>query len=308
MSRNVILIADPGIDTAFAIALALHDPSLNVIGLLPCAGNVSADQATQNVRTLTELLDPAKWPKVASAVPVQYELDGTSLHGPHGLGDLQFPVSTRNPPPPADKVLIELVRQHPRDVSVICLGPCTTLSHALNRDPEWPKLVERLVIVGGAHRDPGNAGPVSEFHLWLDPDAAKAVLRTDAQPILIPLDVTRKLILSPTELLDLPNPTSRTCTFLRQIVPYALRASMSLYGIEGFHLKDVLGIAAVALPGSVSTQPKYVEIETRGEFTRGMSVVDDRRNPAGPPNVQLGVGAAIGEIRQYIERTLKAAA
>ena len=126
--------------------------------------------------------------------------------------------------------------------------------------------------------------------------------------MLIPLDVTRQLILSPSEIFDLPNPTSKTCTFLRQIVPFALRASMSQYGIEGLHLKDVLGVAAVALPGSITTALKYVEIETKGEFTRGMSVVDDRRNPGGPANVQLGIAAAIGEIRQYIDRTLKAAA
>ena len=308
MPRKVIIIADPGIDTTFAIALALHDPNLDVIGLLPCAGNISAEQATQNVHILTDVLDPCKWPRVASAIPVKYELDGTSSHGPSGFGDLQLPVSTRNPPPPSDKVLVELIREHPRDVSVICLGPCTTLAHALNRDPEWPNLVERLVIIGGVHREPGNAGPVAEFHLWLDPDSAAAVLRSEANPVLITLDVTRKLILSPTEIFDLPNPSSKTCSFLRQIVPFALRASMSHYGIEGLHLKDVLGIAAVALPGSITTSPRYVEIETKGEFTRGMSVVDDRRNTGGPANVQLGVGAAIGEIRQYIDRILKAAA
>lgn len=307
MSRKVILVADPGIDTSFAIALALHDPNLDVIGLLPCAGNVSAEQATTNVKVLTDVLDPRKWPRTATAVAVQYESDGTASHGPTGFGDLEFPVSLRNSQPPADKVLIELVREHPRDVSVVCLGPCTTLAHALKRDPEWAHLVERLIIVGGAYREPGNSGPVSEFHLWLDPESAKLVIHSEVNPILIPLDVTRKLIFSPSELLDMPNASSKTVSFLRQIVPFALRTSMNQYGIEGYHLKDVLGLAALALPGSISTTPKYMEIETKGELTRGMCVVDDRRNPAGRPNVQLGVGAAIGEIRQYIERILKAA-
>ncbi|MFO0936972.1 MAG: nucleoside hydrolase [Gemmataceae bacterium] len=307
MTRKVIIIGDPGIDTTFAIALALHDPNLDVIGLLPCAGNVSSDQATQNMHILTDVLDPRKWPRLASAVPIQYETDGTSSHGATGFGDLQLPVSTRNPPPPADRVLIDLVREHPRELSVICLGPCTTLAHALNRDPEWPKLIDRLVIVGGVYREPGNAGPLSEFHFWLDPESASVVMKSDANPTIIPLDVTRQLILSPTEIFSLPNPTSKTGTFLRQIVPFALRSSMSQFGIEGLHLKDVLGVAAVALPGSIETTPKFMEIETRGEFTRGMCVVDERRNVGGPPNVQLGIRAAIGEIRQYIDRVLNAA-
>lgn len=305
--RKVILIADPGIDTTFAIALALHDPNLDVIGLLPCAGNISAEQATQNVLVLTDVLDPRKWPKTASAVSVKYELDGISSHGPHGLGDLKFPVSTRNSPPPADKVLVDLIRENPKEVSVICLGPCTTLAHAIQRDAEWLKLVDKLIVVGGAYREAGNSGPVSEFHFWVDPESVKKIIQTDIHPTIIPLDVTRKLILSPTELLDLPNPTSKASTFLSQILPFALRTSMSQFGIEGYHLKDVLGIAAIALPGCVSTTPKYVEIETKGEITRGMCVVDDRRVPSGRPNVHLAIGAAIGEIRQYIERVLKAA-
>lgn len=308
MPRKVIIIGDPGIDTSFAIALALHDPDLDVVGLLPCAGNVSAEQATQNVHILTDVLDPRKWPRVASAVPVQYEIDGTSSHGPTGLGDLNLAVSMRNPPPPADKVLIELVREHAREVSIVCLGPLTTLAHALNRDRDWPKLVERVVIVGGVHRESGNSGPVSEFHFYLDPDAAKAVLAAELHPLMIPLDVTRKLIFSPTEAFDLPNPTSKTCSFLSQIIPFAMRASMNQYGIEGLHLKDILGIAAVAVPGSIAMHKRCVEIETKGEFTRGMSVVDERRNAGGPPNVDFATNAAVGEIRQYIDRILKQAA
>ncbi len=304
MAKKVILIADPGIDTAFAVALALHDPGLDVLALIPTAGNISAERATINCHVLIDLLDPPKWPKLASALPFKYESDGASLHGPQGFGDLAFEAAPRNPPPPADKVLIELIREHPREVTVICLGPCSTLAAALTRDPDLAGLVERVVMVGGAYREPGNVGPVAEFHVWLDPEAAKQIFHADCHPALIPLDVTRKLVLSPTELLELPNPQSRTCKFLRQVVPFALRASASLYGIEGFHLKDVLGVAAVALPGCVSTQPKCVDVETRGDATRGMTVVDDRRTPAGPPNVHLAIGAAIGEIRQYVERIL----
>ena len=46
MTEKIILVADPGIDGAFAVALALHDPTLEVLGLAATAGNVSAEQAT----------------------------------------------------------------------------------------------------------------------------------------------------------------------------------------------------------------------------------------------------------------------
>ena len=307
MPRKVVLVADPGIDTAFAIALAFHDPNLDVIGLLPTAGNVPALQASSNVHLLITQFDPPKWPRTAAALPVEFEHDGTALHGPDGLGGLNLPITAKHQPHPADKVLCELVRQHPREVTVICLGPATTLAAAFHRDPELHGLIDRVVLVGGVWKDPGNAGPVSEFHFHLDPDAARTVLRADVHPLIVPLDVTRKLVLSPTELLSLPNPDSRTCQFLRQIVPFGIRASSNRYGIEGFHLKDVMGVAAVALPGSVTTEERPVDVETRGDLTRGMMVVDARRHGAAKPNAQVGVEAAIGEVRQYIERILKAA-
>ena len=307
MPRKILLIADPGIDTSFAIALALHDPNLDVIGIIPCAGNVSAQQACANVQLLITQFDPPKYPRTASAIAVEYERDGTALHGSDGLGGLNLPIADKHQPHPAEKLFAELIRSHPREVTVICLGPTTTVATAFQRDPELPAMLDSLILVGGSWRDPGNAGPVSEFHFYLDPESTKRCLKVGLHPIIVPLDVTRRLVLSPAELLDLPNPESRTCQFLRKIVPHGIRASSNLYGIEGFHLKDVLGIAAVALPGSITTEERYVDVESKGELTRGMLVVDARKSPAGKPNAFIGVEAAIGEIRQYIVRTLKTA-
>jgi len=93
--------------------------------------------------------------------------------------------------------------------------------------------------------------------------------------------------------------------FLRQIVPYGIAATANTYGIEGFHLKDVLGTVAVAVAGCVSSEPHFVGIETRGDLTRGMTVIDTRATPAGPPNARVATGVAVAEVRTYIEQTLK---
>jgi inosine-uridine nucleoside N-ribohydrolase len=307
MPRKVIIVADPGIDTAFGVALALNDPNLDVIGLLPSAGNVSAEQATANVHTLIDVIDPPKWPRLAAALPVRYDSDGLALHGPGGLGGVTFPSATRHALHLADKVLCELVHEYPRQATIVNLGPLTTLAAALDRDPGLPAVLDQTVIVGGCWREPGNAGPTSEFHIALDPDAAKRVFHAELHPLLIPLDVTRKLIFSPTDLLELPNPDSRTCQFLRKIVPFGIRASSNLYGIEGFHLKDVLGTVAVALPAAVSSETHVVDVETKGELTRGMVVIDARPSPTGIPNARVANGVAVHEIRDYILKTLKSA-
>ena len=307
MTHKVVLISDPGIDGAFAVALALNDPDLDVLALLGTAGNVSAEQATRNVHILIEQLDPPRWPRLGAALPVEYEIDGTRLHGAGGLGGVQFPCAQLHHPHPSDRLLVDMVRQHPHEVTVICMGPLTVLARALDRDPELPHLVHRLICLGGTVGEPGNAGPVTEFHFACDPLAARQVLRCGAPITLIPLDVTRKVLFSPADLMELPCGESRTCQFLRKIVPYGIMATSNLYGLEGFHLKDVLGVAALSVPGAVSTRMMAADVETRGELTRGMAVVDQRPWVKSEPNLEMGVGVDGAAVRAYLERVLRRA-
>src|SRR5262245_45455978 len=193
MAHKVILIGDPGIDGAFAVALALHDPTLDGLALLATAGNVPAEQATRNVHILVEQIDPRRWPRLGAALPVEYDIDGTRLHGPGGLGGVEFHCAELHHPHPSDRLLVDLVRQNPKQVTVICMGPLTVLARALDRDPELPSLVHRLVCLGGTMNETGNSGPVSEFHFACDPLAARQVLRCGAPITLISLDVTRKV-------------------------------------------------------------------------------------------------------------------
>jgi inosine-uridine nucleoside N-ribohydrolase len=304
MMRKVILVTDPGIDGAFAAALALLDPNLDVLALAASAGNVGAEQATQNVQTLVEQIDPPRWPRLGAAPPVEYSLDGTRLHGPGGLGGVSFPCAQLHHQHSSDKLLCDLVHQNAGDVNLLCLGPLTVLARAFDRDPELPKLVQRLVCVGGAWHEPGNASAVAEFHFFCDPASARQVLHCGVPLTLVPLDITRKVVFSPTDLLELPAPESRSCRFLRKIVPYGIRMTSNLYGIEGFHLKDVLGVVAVALPGVLTVKPMPVDVETRGELTRGMSVVDARPEHKTTANVDLAVAIEVAPVREYIRRIL----
>jgi inosine-uridine nucleoside N-ribohydrolase len=306
MARKVIIVADPGIDGAFAIALALRDPELEVIGLAATAGNVAAEQATRNVHILIEQLDPARWPRLGAALPAEYGIDAVKLHGPNGLGGVDFPCAQLHHPHPSDKLISDLVHLYPKEVAVVLLGPATVFARALDRDSEMASLVERLIIVGGAWHEPGDAGPVSEFHFLCDPAAARQVLRCGAPITLLPLDVTRKLLLAPTELLQLPAPQSPATSFLRQIVPQGIAGASSLYGVEGFYLQDVLGLIPLSMPAVLTTRSVVADVELRGELTRGMSVFDVRWSSSAKPNVDLATGVDVQAVREYIQRLLTA--
>jgi inosine-uridine nucleoside N-ribohydrolase len=304
MARKAVLVCDPGIDGAVAVALALLDPDIDLLGLAATAGNVPPEQATRNVHVLIEQIDPARWPRLGAALPIEYDRDNTRLHGPGGLGGTDFPCAQLHHPHPSDKLLSDLVRQHPKEVTVLLLGPATAFARALDRDPDLATLVERLVIVGGAWHEPGDAGPVAEFHFACDPAAARQALRCGAPVTLVPLDVTRKVVFSPSELMQMTEADTRTCRFLRKVVPHAIAPTASLFGVEGTYLPDVFGLLALTQPGAVSTRAVTADVETRGELTRGMSVIDVRWGGAAKPNVDLAVGVDGAAVRQYVQRTL----
>src|ERR1700677_4685125 len=285
MSEKVVLVSDVGIDGAFAVTLALFDPNLEVLGLAATPGNVSAEQATHNIHVLIEQLDPPRWPRLGAAPAIEFDVDGTRLHGPHGLGNTNFPCVPLHHLPAGEKLVADLVRLYPREVTVVCLGPASVLSRAIDICPEFATLAKRIVLVGGSLHEPGNAGPVSEFHFYCDPESARRVIRCDGHLTLIPLDVLRQVLFSPSDLLVLRT-ESRAGNFLRQIVPFGIAATSNLYGVEGFHLKDVVGVVAVSQPEALRSRSMRVDVETRGELTRGMTVFDQRPWAAGSPNVE----------------------
>ena len=305
MATKVVLISDPGIDGAFAIALALYDPEIEVVGMLATPGNVPAAQATKNLRIVMDQLDPPRWPRLGAAPEFEFELDGVKLHGPLGLGHTDFPCASLHHLPASEKLLVELVRQYPHELTVICMGPLTVLARAFDLYPELASLIQHVVIVGGALHEPGNAGPVSEFHFFCDPQAARRAVQCNAAAVtIIPLDMTRKVLYSPTELLGDATEISPAYHFLRQVIPFGVAATSHLYGIEGFHLKDVLGIVAVGFPAAIHTKQMFVDVETQGELTRGMSVFDRRSWENITPNANVVIEVDVKAVRQYVTRVI----
>jgi len=304
MARKLILVTDPGIDGAFATALALFDPDLDVVGLAASAGNVSAEQATRNIQILVEQIDPPRWPRLGEALAVTYDHNAIALHGSDGLGGADFPFAQLHRMHAADKLISDLVRQYPKEISIVVMGPATVFARALDRDPEVAHLVERVVLVGGAWHDVGDVAPEVEFHMACDPQAARQLIRSGIPLTLLPLDVTRQLVFSPSDLLQLPAEHSPACAMLRKIIPQGIRACSSIYGTEGFYLQDVLGIVALSRPENVKLKPVACDVETHGHLTRGMTLFDTRWGSPAKPNIDVAVEVDVTSIRRYIGRVL----
>ena len=304
MGRKIVVVTDPGIDDAVAISLALLDPQIEMLALAPSAGNVTAEQATKNVQIIVEQIDPPRWPRIGAALPVNYEVNGWRLHGRDGLGGVRFECAMLHHCHPADKLLADEVQRFPGEVTIVALSPLTAVASALERHPGLPRALKEIVIVGGVCQPPGDVGPISEFNFYCDPQAARQVIQCGTPITLVPLEIVRQALFSPTELGELTHGHAPVHQFLRRILPYGLSATSRHYGIEGFRLGDVLGICAVAIPSAFKTRPVTMDIETRGTICRGASVVDLRPERAGP-NVYLTTNIDMAAVRHYVRQLLR---
>src|SRR5207249_3450006 len=106
------------------------------VGVAASAGNVNADQATKNVHVVVEQLDPPRWPRFGAAPAVEYDTDDVRLHGANGLGNVDFPVAKLHHNHQSDRLLVELVKLLPKQITVVCMAPLSVVARAIDRDPE----------------------------------------------------------------------------------------------------------------------------------------------------------------------------
>lgn len=309
MARKVILDVDPGIDDALAVALALFDPGLEVVAVTATGGNVPAQQATTNVQTIVELLDPARLPRLGAApLDIAVAEDARLIHGSDGLGNAGFPVAELHNMHPAEKVLCDEVRAAPEEITIIALGPLTNIARAIQRDSTFAASVGRLIIVGGTVTGPGNVTPAAEFNIYCDPLSARMTLRSRMTKTLLPLEVTNQLVMTFDWLESLPSESTRAGRLLRRILPFAFRSHRQELGLEGIYVDDALGVVAAAHPELFETREMAGDVETQGELTLGATVFDRRQAQKWRSNTDVAVSMDALGVKDYILRTLAEAA
>ena len=294
MARKLIIDADPGIGDALAVVMAACHPELDLLAVTAAAGSVSGEQATRNLLALISLLDPPRWPRFGVSDGSAAAWSGsdlpppTAFHGPNGLGD--FPVLDVQLHQRHDsaKVMIDLVRSHPHEVTLLTLGPLTNVFRAAELYPAFLSELQSLVCQGGAYASAGNVTPTAEFNIFADPEAARHVLRQPCTKTLVPLDVTQDVVLTFNQYQRLnPGPETRFGQILAWTIPFALRAAHQHLGIEGISLSEIVALAAVTHPSLFERESGTIDIELHGELTRGMTVFDRRGIASWQQNIDV---------------------
>jgi purine nucleosidase len=279
--KPIILDVDTGIDDALAIAYAVHSPELEILGLTTCFGNVTVEEATRNTLTVLDYLD-ADIPVYPGAnVPFlrkPLKKKAVHIHGEDGIGNtLTGEPKRKAMEDHAAKFIIEQIRQRPGEVTVICVGALTNLVQALLMDPGIARLVDRVVIMGGAVTVPGNVTPAAEANIYTDPDAAEFVFRSGAPVTLVGLDVTMQTCLPQTELQAWRNTNTPLGSFMADMTEFYMSAYKRFNPqLGGCALHDPLAVGVVIDPTFVRTVPMYVKVDCGQADTVGRTTGESR--------------------------------
>ena len=307
MSLPIIFDTDPGVDDAMAILLALASPELEVLGLTTVFGNSdNLAQLTCNALALTELAGRPEIPVAAgSAHPLteRYRGKAHNVHGDNALGNVLLPEPRRRPDPRwAPQFIVDQCRARPGEITLVAVGSLTNLALALRIEPELAQWAPKVAIMGGAAKGPGNATPVAEFNILADPEAAKVVFGAGWEILLAGLDVTRQLLVAEPWLEAMLGLGNRCGRFLHDSAQHYLAFYRSR-GMAGMAMHDVHALMPLLRPDLYTSERVFVDVETKGELTRGMTVADWRNVLERPAQTEVLLSVAeAGFLAEYQER------
>ena len=276
--QRLLIDTDPGVDDALALLMAYAHPGTQVEALTITAGNVGIEHTLRNALNLVELVG-ADTPVFAGARDplVRPAEDAAFVHGNDGFGDVGLAAPKRVAETEhAALAMVRLAKRHPGELTFVMLGPLTNLALALAIDPDLPKRVPRLVVMGGAVNGRGNVSrATSEFNIHFDPEAAAVVFEAWPQFELVDWEATLAHGIPFAELAGWLAADTVRARFYDAISRKTRDWMRRTRDLSHWHAADGLAMAAVLDPGAAEHwETRAAKIELDGGLTRGMTVVD----------------------------------
>lgn len=293
---KIILDTDPGGDDIFALfwlQSLVKQGRAELIAVTTAGGNVSVGKTFSSA---SRILSLGGLPNVelGRGVAIKYPADDAAhIHGSDGMGNLssQLPKPTHHYEAArySDDLLIERLNAMPGEITVIAIAPLTNLAAAEKKSPGILTKAKEIIIMGGAFTCPGNVTSQAEFNLWFDPEAAEIVLSSRCDLVMTSLDITRKLIFTRemAQSIAQTNSKSELARFLLNLCEFMISTALQYRetnGVSGFLVHDAATLGYLFYPETMLWKRAKVQIETRGEWTCGQTLIDDRNLAKQPAN------------------------
>jgi purine nucleosidase len=291
--KRIILDTDTAGDDTIAILIAALHPSFHLEAITIAGGNVNFDQQVENA--LYTLQVAGKSGKVPVYKGHEHPIMGKhqtveAVHGSDGMGDSFFEKAVQRPESAhAVDIIIEKVHQYPGELHLLAIAPLTNIAMALLRDPSIAAKIPHIYIMGGTNNALGNITPAAEYNFWVDPEAARIVLRSGIPITMVGWEMaTRYSVMDDDDHAEIAALQTAGSQFFLDVNRVVMKFNKSVHRLNGTTHPDAL-LAAVAADEKVMTKSNryFVDVELKGEYTRGYSVVDVNGRLGMEPNVTV---------------------
>lgn len=275
---RIVIDTDPGVDDAHAIMMALAYPDVHIEALTTVVGNVQLERTTANALTILDIYerDIPVYAGCSQAI-IGHDEDARHVHGEDGLGNSNYPASARQSESEhAVNALVRMANDSPGELTLVAIGPLTNVAMATRLDPSLPEKYKRLVVMGGAIRAMGNTKNVStEFNLYSDPEAGAIVFDAWKNVALVSWETTMAYPFSAEQIEVLGSQDNARSEFFNRITQNTVKFIQERLGRKMLFAPDPLAVAVALEPDIVTKSEKhFVQVEMRGEHTRGQTTVD----------------------------------
>jgi len=273
--KRVLIDTDPGVDDAMALLLALNSPELKVEAITVVPGNVDSAQGLENALKIVSLAKRCDIPVARGARhPLNQKLITAQFwHGTNGLAGVELPPSDCKPDPHfGPDLIIEIIHKYPHEITLIPVGPLTNIALAVSKDPSIVALTKDIIIMGGSITG-GNVNGAAEANIYNDPEAASIVFNAGWTVTMIGSDVGERTIITRPYLNELQSLHGPQSDFIAKLADFYLTRSEKS-GYEGAAMYDPLAVGTAIDPTLVTLKEMHIDVETKGEFTRGETVAN----------------------------------
>lgn len=285
----VVIDNDCGCDDFFALirSLVMHKQEyIDIKALTTTAGNVNATATfTNNIRAC-QMLGIDNIPIGKSPEPESGAEDASHIHGQDGIGGLSkfLPPAATVQAHDSEQLLIDMLNTYAGELIILVTGPATNLARIETKQPGILKKAKQIIAMGGAMFINGNVTPVAEFNVFFDPESSKIMYESGANIVLLPLDITTTTIFGVHDLEPVLAHVNHEQhrNFLMELTKFTIGTNMGYretHYKQGFFVHDANTIGFLLYPHLYTGTFYNVMVETKGEFTRGQTVVDVRNHP-----------------------------
>lgn len=304
--RKIIIDCDPGIDDAYAIALALKEPSFEVLAIHTVSGNVSVQNTTRNTRGLLKVLKSEVPIYQGSNRPLVLDpIFAADVHGHNGFAGYEFSDTELNPLAPLTSLqaYYQILSEASEPVTIIAVGPLTNVALLLMAYPELKNKIGLLSIMGGGLKG-GNITVAGEFNFYVDPQAAKIVFESSIPIIMAGLDVTEKARLYAEDVTEIAEQAGAIGKVLAEISAPGLSRGPKMNMGHSITPNDTVSVLVLTNPEIFKLVEHEIHIMTEGE-ARGLTVANTRLRDQVKPNSQVIMGVDELKFRELLKAKLK---